>query len=132
MNPSNAPKHLDDEGRRKRGEVFAILQGRGEPLTPAPSNALTLYASAWSQWLAADAQVKLLGLVVKSPAGFAQENPYLSVARKAQTELRRWGDVLRLTPKSKAKGTRNGNPSTTKPAKASTPNPLSNLRLRTQ
>jgi phage terminase small subunit len=75
--------------------------------------------------LSAEAKVKELGLVCKSAAGFAQENPFLSVARKAQTELRRWGDVLKITPKSK-KGTRS--PSTAKPA-ANTPNPLKNLRV---
>jgi P27 family predicted phage terminase small subunit len=129
MNVSNAPKHLDDEARRKWAEVFAILQSRGEPLDAGTLDALSCYCSAWSQWLMAEAQVKALGLVVKSPAGFAQENPYLSVARKAQTELRRWGDVLKLTPKSK-KGTRSANPSTPKAGK--TDNPLAKLRVVTK
>jgi P27 family predicted phage terminase small subunit len=124
------PEHLDEQGRRKWAEVSAILDGRGDILDAGTLDALACYASAWSQWLTAEAQVKTLGLVVKSPAGFAQENPFLSVARKAQTELRRWGDVLRLTPK--AKGTRSTNASTGKPATPSTPNPLATLKLRAQ
>jgi P27 family predicted phage terminase small subunit len=99
------PEHLDDEGRKKWGEVFAILDGRGDDIDAGILDALACYASAWSQWVQAEGQVKALGMVVKSAAGFATECPYLTVARKAQTELRKWGDVLQITPKSKAKGT---------------------------
>ena len=98
----NAPEHLDEQARSKWAEVFPILESRGD-VDQGALVALTAYASAWSQWLAAEAQVKTLGLVVKSPAGFAIENPYLTVARKAQGELRRWGTELRLTPKAKGK-----------------------------
>jgi P27 family predicted phage terminase small subunit len=124
VNASNAPEHLDAQARAKWAAVYAILQARGE-LDTGTLDALACYCSAWSQWLTAEAQVKTLGLVVKSPAGFAQENPYLSVARKAQTELRRWGDVLKITPKSKAKGTRTASPAT----KAAKTNPLEKLRV---
>lgn len=122
---SNSPEHLDAQARAKWTAVYAILQGRGE-LDTGTLDALACYCSAWSQWLASEAQVKTLGLVVKSPAGFAQENPFLAIARKAQTELRRWGDVLKITPKSK-KGTHGANSSTTKTNK--TANPLGKLRL---
>ena len=130
MNTPKAPRppeHLDSQARAKWAQVYRILADRGEPLDAGTLDALSCYASSWSQWLSAEAKVKELGLVCKSAAGFAQENPFLSVARKAQTELRRWGDVLKLTPKSKARGTRS-----TPPAKAATntaPNPLANLRV---
>jgi P27 family predicted phage terminase small subunit len=97
------PEHVDAAGQHKWDEVLDILLDRGDILDAGILDGLACYCSAWSQWLAAEAQVKTLGLIVKSPAGFAQENPFLSVARKAQTELRRWGDVLRLTPKAKGK-----------------------------
>jgi Phage terminase, small subunit len=41
--------------------------------------------------------------VVKSPAGFAVENPYLTVARKAQSTMRQWAAELKLTPRSRGK-----------------------------
>lgn len=131
MKRPKPPEHLDDEARRKWAEVLAILDGRGEALDAGTLDAIACYASAWSQWVQAAAQVKTLGMVVKSPAGFAQENPFLSVARKAQTELRRWGDVLKVTPKSKTKGT-TGGPKTraTAPAKTDA-TALSTLRIRT-
>ena len=127
MNPKTPrpPAHLDAVAAEKWRQVYAIIVKRGDDLDAGVLDALACYCSAWSQWLSAEAKVKELGLVCKSAAGFAQENPFLSVARKAQTELRRWGDVLKITPKSK-KGTRS--PSTAKPA-ANTPNPLKNLRV---
>jgi P27 family predicted phage terminase small subunit len=99
---NEAPLNLDDEGRRKWGEVYPILESRGD-VDQGTLDALTAYCSAWSQWLAAEAQVKTLGAVVKSAAGFAQENPFLTVARKAQTAMRQWAGELRLTPKARGK-----------------------------
>jgi P27 family predicted phage terminase small subunit len=115
-----APDYLDAQARGKWAGVYGILQARGE-IDTGTLDALACYCAAWGQWRAADEKVTELGLVVKSPAGFAQENPYLAVARKAQTELRRWGDVLKITPKSKKGAASN------RPTKAKTN--LSKLRL---
>ena len=97
------PEHLDGLARQKWGEVLEILDGRGDTLDAGTLDALSCYAVAWSQWTSAQAQVQQLGTVVKSPAGFAVESPYLAVARKAQAELRRWGAELKLTPRSRGK-----------------------------
>ena len=88
------PAHLDDEARRKWKEVLPILEARGD-IDQGTADALACYCSAWSQWAAAEAQVKTLGLIVRSAAGVAQENPYLTVARKAQVAMRQWLDKLR-------------------------------------
>lgn len=104
------PEHLDEQARAKWAEVYPILEGRADT-QQGTLDALAAYCVAWSQWTAADTQVKALGLVVKSPNGFPVENPYLPIARKAQSELRRWGSELRLTPKSrKAAETAPGEP----------------------
>ena len=50
-----------------------------------------------------------LGLVVKSPAGFPVENPYLGVVKRALIEMHRWGKELRLVTRStKPKGAEPG------------------------
>jgi len=99
----NAPEHLDEQARQKWAEVLEILDGRGDALDAGTLDALTCYAVAWSQWTAAQAQVQQLGAVVKSPGGFAQENPFLTGARKAQTAMRQWAGERRLTPKARGK-----------------------------
>lgn len=100
-----APSHLDKQAKAKWREVVVVLQLRGDDLDAGTLDALAAYCVAWSQWLAAQAQVATLGLVVKSPAGFPAENPYLTVARKAQAALRQWGEVLGITPKSRRRAT---------------------------
>ena len=66
-----------------------------------------------------------LGLVVKSPAGFPVENPYLGIVKRALIEMHRWGKELGIISHT----------SKTKPTPGPKPNtiarPLSNLRLRT-
>jgi len=91
-----APAHLDDEGRRKWGEVLAILDDRGDTLDAGTLDAAAAYSLAWSRWTAAEQQVNTLGAVVKSPAGFAVPNPYIAIAAAAQRQMRQWGDVLGL------------------------------------
>jgi P27 family predicted phage terminase small subunit len=98
-----APQHLDSTAAAKWGEVHSILLARGEALDAGTLDALSCYASAWSQWLSADAQVKALGMVVKSPAGFPVENPYLGIVKKAMVELHRWGKELGLVTRTARK-----------------------------
>jgi P27 family predicted phage terminase small subunit len=99
--PPPPPPHLDDQGRAKWVEVIGLLLARGDVLDAGILTAVGCYCQAWAQWAQASAKVQELGLITKSPAGFPQENPYAVVARKAQTELRRWGEQLQLTPKTK-------------------------------
>jgi P27 family predicted phage terminase small subunit len=124
--PTEPPEHLDDEARAKWTEVLPILEERGD-LEQGTMDALTLYCVAWSQWREAEGKVKELGQVVRSPAGFPVENPFSVVARKAQTELRRWANELKLTPKSA--GTKGRNHRGAEPPAAA--NPLQNLRIHT-
>jgi phage terminase small subunit len=63
----NAPEHLDDQAKRKWGELAPTL----DTTQPGVADALACYCQAWSRWTAAEAQVNALGAVVKSPAGFA-------------------------------------------------------------
>ncbi len=98
--PILPPASLDAVAAAKWVEVAPILQARGD-VGQGDLDALELYCSAWSQWTAAQTQVATLGMVVKTPAGFPAENPYLGIARKAQIALRQWAAELKLTPKSR-------------------------------
>lgn len=98
----NLPPHLDDAAHAKWQELAPILAARGDA-DQGTADALAGYCVAWSQWTAAETKVRELGAVVKSPAGFPVENPYLTVARKSQAEMRRWASELKLTPKARGK-----------------------------
>ena len=98
------PEHLDEQATAKWAELLPILD---TPLDQGRLDALAAYAVAWSRWTAAEAQVAELGPVVKSPAGFPVQNPYLSIAKDAQRQLRQWGDVLGLHKKPRQKAAPN-------------------------
>jgi P27 family predicted phage terminase small subunit len=88
------PEHLDDEARRKWAELCPVLERRGD-MDQGTADALAAYATAWSRWVAAEKKVAELGPVIKSAQGFAQENPYLTIARKSQIAMRQWLDKLK-------------------------------------
>ena len=88
----NAPEHLDPAAVAKWHELAPTL----DTTQPGVADALAAYCVAYSRWTQAEQQVGLLGLVVKSPAGFAVANPYIAIAAAAQRQMRQWGDVLGL------------------------------------
>ena len=98
------PTHLDTIAQQKWAEVIPILQEHGD-VDQGALDALTAYCSAWSRWTAAEAQVNALGAVVKSPAGFPVQNPFVAIAAAAQRQMRQWGSELKLTPKARGKAT---------------------------
>ena len=106
------PEHLTPAAAEKWAELLPILEARG-PLDAPTLDALSCYVSAWARLAEAEAQIKALGAVVRSPAGFAVQNPYLNVAAAAQRQLRQWGDVLGLIGKPARR-----------PKKAAEPDPL--------
>ena len=120
------PECLDAEARAKWAEILPILEARGE-IDRGALDALTLYCRAWGLWREAEEKVRELGPIVKSPSGFPVENPYLTVARKAQSELRRWAGELKLTPRSSDK--KGKLPTATADEPPVKPNPLQGLRI---
>jgi P27 family predicted phage terminase small subunit len=86
----NAPDHLDEQAKVKWVQLAPTL----DVTLPGVADALAAYSVAWSRWVAAEQQVGLLGLVVKSPSGFPVENPYLGVSKRALIEMHRWGREL--------------------------------------
>lgn len=71
--------------------------------TEADRGALAAYCAAYSRWAAAEAQVKELGAVVKSPNGYPIVNPWLSIANKAMEQMKAFGSEFGLTPASRTR-----------------------------
>jgi P27 family predicted phage terminase small subunit len=88
----NAPEHLDTVAVAKWQEIAPTLSVE----LPGIADALAAYCVSYSRWMQAEAQVSTLGLIVKSPAGFPAENPYLGVVKRALIEMHRWGKELGL------------------------------------
>src|SRR5438132_7052622 len=62
------PKHLKGEARKEWNRVKRELAPLGL-LTSVDRMALAAYCTLWSRWIAAEEQIELLGLVVKTDKG---------------------------------------------------------------
>jgi P27 family predicted phage terminase small subunit len=93
------PEHLAAAARAKWGETLPALAD----IEPGTLDALATYCAAWSRMIEAEAKVRELGPVVKSPQGFPVVNPYLAVLQQERRACRQWAEELKLTPKSRGR-----------------------------
>jgi P27 family predicted phage terminase small subunit len=93
----NPPEHLDPVAVAKWLELAPTL----DMTRPGTADTLTLYVTAWTRWKAAEAKAAELGDVIKSPAGYPVQNPYLSIANKALDQLLKIGKRLGIAALTK-------------------------------
>jgi P27 family predicted phage terminase small subunit len=97
------PDFLDDEARAEWFRTVPVLQEMGL-LSRADRSALAAYCTAYSRWVQAEALVKKLGVIVKSPEkGFPMKSPYLTVADQALEIMRKLMVEFGLTPSSRSR-----------------------------
>jgi len=97
------PEWLDAEARAEWDRIVPELAEMGL-LSRADRPALTAYCTAWSRWVEAEAMVKKLGTIVKSPEkGFPMKSPYLSIADQSLETMRKLMVEFGLTPSSRSR-----------------------------
>jgi len=107
------PEFLDDEAKAEWFRMAPVLLDMGL-LTPADRAALAAYCISYSRWVAAEAQVRRLGTIVKSPLkNFPMKSPYLTVADQALETMRKFMVEFGLTPSSRSRIRVPGNPRAT-------------------
>lgn len=97
-----APRCLDDEGRAEWGRVAPMLARIGV-LSEADVSALIAYCEAWSRWRRAEEQVRLTGLLVKTPNGYPVINPLVAIANKAMSQMRAFLVEFGMTPSARTR-----------------------------
>ena len=97
------PEWLDAEARAEWDRIVPELAEMGL-LSRADRPALAAYCTAWSRWVEAEAMVKKLGTIVKSPEkGFPMKSPYLSIADQSLETMRKLMVEFGLTPSSRSR-----------------------------
>jgi len=97
------PDWLDEEARTEWERIVPELAAMGL-MARADRAALAAYCTAWSRWVAAEAQVRKYGTIVKSPEkGFPMKSPYLCVADQALETMRKLMVEFGLTPSSRSR-----------------------------
>ena len=96
------PEWLDDGAGAEWFRIVKDLDGMGL-LSPADHAMLEAYCTTYSRFVQAEVQVRKYGPIVKSPNGFAQTSPYLTVANQALEALRKLSVEFGLTPSSRSR-----------------------------
>jgi P27 family predicted phage terminase small subunit len=67
-------------------------------LTIADRAALAAYCQAWARWVEAEEKLKETPMLLKTPSGYVQQSPWLSIANKQLELMGRYMAELGLTP----------------------------------
>jgi P27 family predicted phage terminase small subunit len=98
----DCPSHLNDEAQAEWNRLAPQLC-RLKILTALDAAALAAYAVSFSRWADAERHVQDSGAIVRSPAGYPQVSPWLSVANEALRQMKAYAAELGLTPSSRTR-----------------------------
>ena len=80
--------------------ITPILEALGL-LSPLDRSALAAYCQTYARWVAAEMAMQGMPLVFKSPTGYPQQSPWLSIANKQLEILARYLTEFGLSPSSR-------------------------------
>ena len=98
----DCPDHLDGEARAEWFRLVGPLHEAGV-LTTVDRGALAAYAQAWSRWVEAEEKLKTTPVMMKTPSGYIQQNPWLGIANKQMELMGRYMAELGITPASRSR-----------------------------
>lgn len=91
------PAHLSDAARREWRRLAPVLHGAGI-LTVADRAVLAAYCQAYARWVEAEEHLAKTPALLKTPSGYVQQSPWLSIANKQMEIMGRYMTELGLTP----------------------------------
>ncbi len=96
--PSWMPKEAKKEWRR----VVKLLQSEGKEFTQKDVKAMEAYCTNYAKWKQCETVLAETGMTMSvGENGYIQQRPEVSIANKAQQEMRAWAKELGLTPASR-------------------------------
>jgi len=96
------PEHLTDVEADKFREVAHKL-ARMRVMSDADVDALGVFAVNWVRYLDANAKVREMGLIVKSPNNYPIQNPFLAISRQSEKTCLSILTEFGLTPSSRTR-----------------------------
>ena len=101
--PATLPKcpgHLDPVARKEWRRLARPLHDAGV-LTAADRAALAAYCQSYARWVEAEVKLKETPAILKTPSGYVQQSPWLSIANKQLELMGRYMAELGLTPSAR-------------------------------
>ena len=96
------PEHLSPAARKEWRRLARPLHEMGV-LTVADRAALAAYCQAWARWIEAEQRLAETPPLLKTPSGYVQQSPWLSIANKQMELMGRFMTELGLTPAARTR-----------------------------
>ena len=94
------PGHLTAHGAKEWRRVARLLHDMGV-LTAIDRAALAAYCQAWGRWVEAEEKLQETPILVRTPSGYVQQSPWISIANKQLELMGRYMVELGMTPSSR-------------------------------
>ena len=98
----SCPEHLSEAARKEWRRVTRELKAVGL-VTKLDRAALAAYCDAYGRWVEASNHLQQYGMILKSPAGFPIQSPYLAVVNRAIEQMRTFVGEFGMTPSSRSR-----------------------------
>lgn len=97
-----APPHLSAHAAEEWDRVAGTLHEMGV-LTVVDRAGLAAYCQAYGRWVEAEEKLKETPALVKTPSGYVQQSPWLTVANKQLELMGRYMTEFGMTPASRSR-----------------------------
>ena len=98
----DCPDHLSDSARTEWHRLAAVLHGMGI-FTTIDRAALAAYCQTYGRWVEAEERLAETPTLFKTPSGYVQQSPWLTVANKQLELMARYMTELGLTPAARSR-----------------------------
>jgi P27 family predicted phage terminase small subunit len=96
------PAHLNPSAKAEWKRLVQELQEIGI-LTLIDRGVLAGYCQSWGRWVEAERKLKETPPLIKTPAGYVQVSPWLTIANREREFMLRYMAELGLTPSSRTR-----------------------------
>lgn len=96
------PKWLDNEAKKEWRRLSKQLESLGV-LTEIDMAAFAGYCQCYARWKEAEEFISKHGAIVKTPSGYWQQIPQVSIAQQYMKQMNKFCEQFGLTPSSRAR-----------------------------
>ena len=110
----DCPPHLGEEARAEWYRLVDTLVEMGV-VSVIDRAVLAAYCQAWGRWVEAEEKLREAPLLIRTPSGYVQQSPWLSVANRQMELMGRYMAEIGLTPAARSRIVVQGTPQTAEP-----------------
>jgi P27 family predicted phage terminase small subunit len=96
------PKWLEPEAKKEWRRLAKKMEALGV-LTEVDMAAFAGYCQAYARWKQAEERITDRGLVIRTPSGYPQQVPYISIAQQYLRLMNQFAEQFGLTPAARSR-----------------------------